>query len=121
MRYLRGLARDGTDRGCKAAKVDPRTVYGWRETDEHFVLKERVAREACADALEAEAIRRGARGVQQPVYQGGHLVGYRVEYSDALLVLVLKAARPDRYREKLELQVPQVIKTIGGIDPTEVL
>ena len=120
--YLAGVARDGTlTTGCKSARIDPRTVYGWRETDPTFVLRERQAKDALSDALEAEATRRATRGVQQPVYQAGRLVGYRTEYSDALLVLLLKANRTDRYREKLELQVPQVIKAIGGVDPTEVL
>lgn len=119
--YLKGVLRDGTmTSGCRAAHVDSRTVYAWRE-DPAFAEEERRIREAMIDGLEAEAIRRGTRGVQQPVYQGGKLVGYRTEYSDALLVLVLKAMRPDRYRERVDISVPQVIKAIGGVDPTDVL
>lgn len=120
--FLKGIAVDGTMlSGCKAAKVEPRTVYGWRETDETFVLRERQARELMVDKLEAEAIRRGARGVQQPVFQAGKHVGFKTEYSDALLVLVLRANRPERYREKVDLNVPSVIKAIAGISPADVL
>ena len=93
----------------------------WRENDAAFLVREKDARESIADMLESEAIRRGTRGVQQPIYQAGKLVGYRTEYSDALLTLVLRGHRPERYREKVELAVPQVIKAIGGVEPADVL
>ena len=49
-----------------------------------------------ADALEREAWRRGAEGVSRPVYQQGREVGVIQEYSDALLIHMLKAHRPEK-------------------------
>jgi hypothetical protein len=120
--YLKGLATIGTlTGGCKAARCDARTVYLWRETDDTFVLRERDAREQLSDQLESEAIRRGVKGVMQPVYQSGKLVGYKREYSDALLTLVLRANRPEKYRDRIDVGVSQIVKTIAGIDPADVL
>ena len=120
--YLRGLARLGTQTAaCHAAHVDSRTVHVWREHDETFAMRERESKDAMADVLESEAIRRGVHGVQTPIYQAGKFVGYKVEYSDQLLTLVLRAWRPDKYRERVDLNVPQVIKAIAGISPGDVL
>jgi hypothetical protein len=40
-------------------------------------------------------------GVDKPVYQGGVLVGYVREYSDQLLVTLLKAHRPEKFRDNV--------------------
>jgi hypothetical protein len=105
-RYLRAVSRTGTlTAGCKAARVSPNTIYAWREFDVDFALREREARNAFADALEQEAVRRAWHGTKKPVYQGGTLVGYVQEYSDQLLVIMLKALRPEKYRERVEQSV----------------
>jgi hypothetical protein len=120
--YLKGLSTLGTiSAGCKLARIDARTLYQWRETDDAFLIREREAREQLADQLEGEAIRRGVKGTMAPVYQAGKLVGYKREYSDALLTLVLRANRPEKYRDRVDIGVSQVVKTIAGFDPTEVL
>jgi hypothetical protein len=41
-----------------------------------------------------EAWRRAVKGCRKPVYQGGQLVGYVREFSDLLLIFLIKAARP---------------------------
>lgn len=89
--------------GCKAARVSPNTVYKWREMDDEFVLLERQARNAFADALEIESVRRAWHGTKKPVYQQGNLVGYVQEFSDTLLIFALKAVRPEKYRERFDV------------------
>ncbi|MBX6773030.1 MAG: hypothetical protein IRY83_14975 [Chloroflexi bacterium] len=59
------------------------------------------------DALEAEAWRRAVDGVERPVYQNGQRVGAVREYSDTLLIFLLKGGRPQKYRERYELSGPQ--------------
>lgn len=103
-RFIRAIALAGTlTAACKAARVSPHTVYEWREMDDDFVFAEREARDAFADALEQEAVRRAWHGVNKPVYQGGELVGHIREYSDTLLMFSLKAIRPEKYRERHDL------------------
>jgi hypothetical protein len=54
------------------------------------------------DQLEEEARRRAVDGVLKPVFQRGRQVGRIREYSDVLLVTLLKGKRPDTYRERFE-------------------
>lgn len=56
-----------------------------------------------ADRLEREAWRRAVEGWEEPVYPKGQLVGTVRLYSDTLLALLLRAARPKRYREQVDL------------------
>ena len=121
-RYLKEVALWGTvSAGCKAAHVDKGTVLRWRVEDDAFLQLEADARDILIDSMEAEAYRRGVKGVERPVYQGGALAGYVTEYSDLLLQLMLRANRPEKYREKNEVQVAVVIKSISGVAPTDVL
>ncbi len=53
-----------------------------------------------ADLLEDEAVRRAKDGVEEPVYQGGKLVGHVQKYSDTLLIFLLKGAKPEKFRER---------------------
>ena len=65
-----------------------------------------TARALCGDLIEAEIIRRSIEGIDEPVYQGGRLVGFVRKYSDRLLELAAKAALPEKYREKFEHSGP---------------
>lgn len=121
-RYLRAIGAVGTvSAGCRAARVSHNTVYAWREVDETFALAENQARSSFADALEAEAVRRAVEGSQRPIYQQGQLVGYETVYSDALLWNLLRATRPEKYRERMDLNVSSVVKQVSGFDPKDVL
>jgi hypothetical protein len=107
-------------RWLQVSQVSPNTVYKWREFDDEFVMLERQAKDAFADALEIEAIRRAWHGTKKPVYQNGTLGGYVQEFSDTLLIFALKAIRPDKYRERFDVttQGQPMIKEVSG-DPTQ--
>ena len=55
------------------------------------------------DALEDEAVRRAYEGVERAVTVAGQREIIR-EYSDTLLIFLLKGARPERYRDNLRLE-----------------
>ena len=94
---------------CKAAKVLRETVMRWRKDDAFFRgLWEEIQEEA-AQTLEDEAIRRAHAGVKRPLFYRGKPMYtgrgknrrpiHEVEYSDQLLITMLKRFRPDLYRE----------------------
>src|SRR3546814_693854 len=58
------------------------------------------ALEAAIDALDAEARRRALDGVEVPHFHQGRVAGTVRKYSDSLLMFLLRAHRPDRYRER---------------------
>ncbi|MPZ68594.1 MAG: terminase [Actinobacteria bacterium] len=107
-RYLSAMRKTGTlTSGCRAAQCSPTTVYQWREHDLAFSMAENEAKNAFADALEEEAVRRAWHGVDKPVYQGKELVGMIREYSDTLLIFSLKALRPEKYRDRFDVRTQQ--------------
>jgi hypothetical protein len=73
--------------------------------------------EAC-DVLEAEAWRRAVDGVDRPIFQRGEQVGVERVYSDNLMVQLLKAHRPEKYRERTEnIQRGQTEIRVAGLSP----
>jgi len=86
---------------AKAAGISRRTVYFWREGDEDFAKAWDEAVELGTDALEDEAVRRGRDGVDEPVFYRGQECGSVRRYSDTLLIFMLKARRPGKFKDRL--------------------
>lgn len=105
-RFLKELAYSGNVmRAAAAAGRNRQYVYERRETDPVFADAWDAAVEDSGDVLEGEGFRRGVEGVEKPVYQGGELVGKVREYSDALLILLIKhhTAKAEKYRERKDV------------------
>lgn len=99
--FLKELGETGlVKQACENSGIGRSTVYEERQRNEDFALAWHDIEEETTEAMEREAIRRGAEGVKKPVYQGGKLVGHVQEYSDTLMIFMLKARRPEVYREK---------------------
>lgn len=107
--FLDGL-REGWSitASAKAAGISRVTPFNWRKASmetlqedgtylDDFCVRWLDAIDAGADLLEDEAKRRGVDGVDKPVYQGGALVGTITEYSDTLLINLLRGKRPSTY------------------------
>lgn len=85
---------------CRELDIPRGDVYRWKEHDEEFMLGWNVAEVEATESLEEEARNRAVDGTQKPVYQGGQLVGFVTEKSDTLLIFLLKARNPSKYRDK---------------------
>jgi hypothetical protein len=92
---------------AKAAKVGRTIVYVWQEHDPEFAVAMQQAREEAYDRLEGEALRRAVEGLprKRPIFSNGQIVDWEVyrEYSDRMLELLLKASRPEKYRERYDV------------------
>lgn len=98
--FLSALASFGVvTHACKAAKVSRPVVYERKNADPEFAARWRDAVEQAVENLEAEANRRARVGYLKPVYQKGALVGKVREYSDTLLIFLLKGLKPQVYRD----------------------
>ena len=100
-----GIVRDA----AKEAGINRCTVYKWLK-DETFKAEFEQAREEATEKLEREAIRRAAEGVDKPVYYQGKLVDTVKEYSDTLLIFLLKGMNPDKYAERSKQEVTGDVK-----------
>ena len=111
--FLKELRRRGNvSDAARAAGVDRSTPYRWREAEPEFAAAWDDAVEVAVDSLEKEAWRRARDGVLKPVYQKGEKVGQVREYSDQLMVTLLKAHRPEKYRERTQTE----LTGLGGGD-----
>lgn len=84
-----------------AAGYSREYVYDLRQNDEVFAEAWKEALEESVDLAESEMHRRAFKGTIKPVYQGGAKVGAIREYSDTLAIFLMKAHRPEKYRETI--------------------
>lgn len=102
-RFLERLAKSlSVTDACKAARIGRTAAYQARKDDAEFAAAWEAAIEQAVESAEGEMYRRAVDGTRKPVYQSGSLVGHVQEYSDTLLIFMLKAHRPDKYRERVE-------------------
>jgi hypothetical protein len=107
-RFLTALAETGiVSAAVEIAGTSRTRVYELRKRDETFAAAWDNADERAADALEAEAWRRGVVGVAEPLVSAGKLVrddhGLPIairRYSDTLMIALLKARRPERFKDR---------------------
>ena len=99
-------------RACTVAEVGRRTHYDWMDASPEYREAFEVAKEDAADSLEAEVYRRAVKGVRKPVgWFKGVAGGHVREFSDLLLMFQLKALRPKKYRDRVEVR-----GTLASID-----
>ena len=81
-------------------------VYHVRRHSEDFAAQWREALEEGTDLLDAEARRRAVTGIDKPVFYKGEVVGSITKYSDKLLMFLLKAHRPQKFRDGGKVEHP---------------
>lgn len=102
-KFLETLRATGNvSASARAVGLDRTAVYQHRARHRDFAKSWQDAVEEATDTLEAEARRRALEGTSKPVYQGGCHVGDVQEYSDTLMITLLKAHRPEKYRERFQ-------------------
>lgn len=103
LEHLRETAN--VSRSANFAGVNRRTVYTERGNSETFREAWDDAVEEGMDFLEEEARRRAYEGTLKPVYQRGDKVGEIREFSDTLMIFLLKGRRPDVYGDRVKQEV----------------
>lgn len=83
-----------------AVGVSRRHVHQLRRDNKEFAKRWEDAIEQGTDTLEAEARRRAMEGFNRPIFFQGKQVGSETLYSDPLMITLLKAHRPEKFREK---------------------
>ena len=98
--FLKSLTETCSVRtSVKLAGISRSTAYRAREADAKFAEDWDDAVDDAVDNLEAEARRRALHGIEEPVFYLGKQVGTIRRYSDSLIMFLLKAYRPERFRE----------------------
>lgn len=126
--FLAALAESGNVRlSCESAGIQRWTAYDLRSSNEAFAADWDTALDEAADLLEQEARRRAYDGVRRLKFDRGNLITIPLigsdgkpvldkddkpvmtpyvehEYSDTLMIFLLKAARPEKYRERSDVR-----------------
>ena len=104
-RFLKALAETGNvAAAARLVGIDRPAVYKSRARSVRFAQKWDEALEEAIELLEAEARRRASSGVVKAIYYKGEKVGEERHYSDTLLIFLLKAHRPLKYRDNVQVE-----------------
>jgi DNA-dependent RNA polymerase auxiliary subunit epsilon len=106
-------------RAAKKAKVPRSNIYEWLKSDADFKSKFDDACELAVAALEDEAVRRAHEGTVRPVYQQGKKVGGVREFSDTLLIVLLKARAPEKYKERSQVDSKNTNFNVNSVELTD--
>ena len=113
-RFLDALARSAnvTEAARAAGLTRDQAVQIYGE-DEEFARAWRSAVDEANDELEREARRRALEGTEEPVfYQGKECARVR-RYSDTLMLALLKAERPEKFKDRVASEISGQIQ--GGV------
>lgn len=95
-------------KACKIAGISNVTFYAWLKKDADFKAAYEQAYQIGGDKIEDVAKHRAIKGRREQVFgnlgenKGTGVVGYRRVVSDSLMALILKAHKPEKYRERTE-------------------
>lgn len=131
-RFLKAYRESGNIKySCEVAVISRQAYYDWRDHDEAFKVQLPDAIEDAHDTLEFAAYERAVKGVESYVVSMGRMVYEEIpaldkegkpklngdggqimlrgkplverKYSDSLLITLLKANMPKKYKDKVEL------------------
>jgi hypothetical protein len=91
-------------RSCEFVGISSSTAYNMKRDFPSFAERWQEAIEYAADTLE-ESARERALGVQDAIYHQGVIVGYKTVYSDAMTALLLRAHRPQKFRDNSSVEM----------------
>lgn len=99
-RFLERFAETGSvSAASKHAGVTRNVHARWKAKNRAFSAAWDTAQGIAIDLVEGECRRRAVEGTLEPVYHGGRPVGAIRKYSDLLLIFLLKAMKPEKYRD----------------------
>lgn len=99
-RFLKAFAEIGyVTQAAAAAAISRSTHLKWLNDCPGYEERFEDARQQHIDAMAAECFRRAVKGTTEHVYYLGCKVDSVQKYSDNLLMFMLKAAEPHKYRD----------------------
>ena len=115
--FLDAYSRTGNiTRSAEMAGIDRKTHYDWLNNDPSYPERFQQAHEAACDRLELEARRRAEQGTVETIFYQGEPVGEKLNYSDMLLALLLRAHRPEKFGHPGKVPTVEVTINVDAID-----
>lgn len=92
-------------KALEIAVLSRSAAYDWRKEDDDFATAWDDIVEKTTERLEAEAWRRAHDGVDRDIFYQGEKIGTETNYSDSLLMFILKGRKPEKYRENSKVEL----------------
>lgn len=122
LRFIKAYIANGGMIGdaCKTSRMSHSVYLGWKTKDPVFAAAMEKANMLTIDILEAEAIRRGVHGYDEPVFYQGNIVGNIRKYDSNLIIFRLKKLDPS-YRDSHQTNIGVAGNTIKieFVDPVK--
>jgi hypothetical protein len=125
-RFLERFRKEGNVSQAAKGLCGRTLVYEWKKNDPEFLAAYEVAELDATEVLEHEATRRATKGVKKTkgVYYEGRMIATETEinYSDTLLIFLLKARAPEKYRDRFDVNQhvdgKVLVIDVDGVEPT---
>ena len=102
--FLTVLATTGNvSEAVRLAGLGRRSVYDRKERDPEFAQAWHEALQVSYDAVEHAVRNRAVEGWLEPVFYQGEIVGHVRRFNDENARFLLKAKRPQEFRERMEI------------------
>ena len=108
-------------RTCSEIDIPRTTIDNWKDKDSEgedldpeFMKLYAIAKREAVKTMEAEAWRRGIEGELTPTTVAGERVDVHRK-SDTLLIFLLKAHAPEKYRDRYDVNVAGTVKHTGQV------
>lgn len=101
-------------KACQVISISRSAVYVHKKEDTAFSELWDETIEQVLDEAEQEVYRRAVKGTNKPVFYKGVKIAALKEYSDRLLEFMLKAGRPEKFRDRVDVNQ----KVSGSLDIT---
>ena len=110
-KVLEGYSRTGALVETMAKlKIQPKQHYRWLERDSIYAEDWELALEITTELLEGGMFKRAHEGVEEDTgWYKGVPGGKVTRYSDSLAIALMKARRPDRFRETYQVNVDTTV------------
>jgi hypothetical protein len=91
---------------CRCVNVSDESVRKWRKLEPAFDEAVKRALEIGEDSVLEAALTRAVDGVPKAIFgKEDQIIGVEMKYSDGLAEMLLKGFRPQRFREKQQIEV----------------
>jgi hypothetical protein len=115
-RFLAEYAKCGNiSSAAEKSKIDRTYHYDWLQDPEYEAQFAEAHRQSCEE-LEREAHRRAVTGLLVPQFYQGKKCATIREYSDTLLIFLMKGAMPEKYRETFKGEIKHTGSISRGPD-----
>lgn len=105
-KFLANLAETANvSASARTVRVSRGHLYELREKDPSFAAAWDAAAKLGTAALEDEAVRRAHKGTLRPVFYKGQKCGTVREYSDTLLIFLMKIRDPERCGDRVRQEL----------------